>query len=148
MSETSDKLTAKEERFAQLIARGMTNSDALREVNPGCLKWKSETVWSKGSELAKKVSARVDEIRAELAEQGIWSRVQSVRALVKVVENPDKSSDVVAAIKELNAMHGFNEPVKVDHTNSDGSFRKPTKDDIEKELIALGIDPKKIALEE
>jgi hypothetical protein len=42
-------------------------------------------------------------------------REDSVRTLIAVIRQPDKASDVVAAVKALNDMHGFNAAQKVEH---------------------------------
>jgi hypothetical protein len=117
------KLNAREERFAQLVANGTSYSDAYRQIKKNASDLKENTIWSNASALASKVSPRIDEIKQELAEQGIWTRAQSVEILAEIASHGDKNSDRVAAVKEINAMHGFNEPVKHDITNSDGSLR-------------------------
>lgn len=108
------KLTSQQEMFAQLVANGKNQSDAYREAYPKADGWKKVTVWSAASRMARKVDARIKEIQDEMLAMGIWMREQSVRSLISVVQEPDKKSDVVAAVKELNQMHGYNEPTKID----------------------------------
>jgi hypothetical protein len=116
-------LTAKQEHFAQCIADGMTQADAYRKSFDAS-KSKPETIWARASELMadSKVSGRVAQLRENLATKALWSREKSVEALLNVMDNPDKQTDIIAAVKELNAMHGFNAPQKVDLMNSDGSL--------------------------
>lgn len=111
-------LTPQQEAFAQTVASGKSQSDAYRSAYPKSLKWKPDSVWQQASKLMAdtKVSTRIDSIRAELAERGLWTRENSVNALIGVLKNPDKASDIVAAVKELNAMEGFNKPQKLDIT--------------------------------
>lgn len=111
-------LTSQQEAFAQAVASGKSQSDAYRSAYPKSLKWKPDSVWQQASKLMAdtKVSTRIDSIRAELAERGLWTRENSVNALIGVLKNPDKASDIVAAVKELNAMEGFNKPQKLDIT--------------------------------
>ena len=118
-------LSPQREKFAQGIADGLSQADAYRAAYPKSLNWKADTVYQSASRLMtdNKVSARISALHAELAEKQLWKREDSVRALRRVVENPDKTSDIVAAVKELNAMHGYNEPTRIDHTSSDGSMR-------------------------
>lgn len=62
----------------------------------------------------------------------------SVNALInayQVAERGDNPSAMTGAVKELNAMHGYNEPSKLDITNSDGSIG-PTRI----ELVAPNVD--------
>jgi phage terminase small subunit len=110
-------LTAKQEAFAQAIADGMTQADAYRKAYSAG-KMADKTVWVKASELMAdgKVSGRVAELRAVLAERQLWRREDSVEVLAKIAkEDPEAPhSAIVSAVKELNAMHGFNEPTKVD----------------------------------
>ena len=79
-------------------------------------------IWEKASEVKGnvKVTARVNELKAALADKALWTRQDSVEALKGVAQGVEaKGSEVVAAIKELNSMHGYNEPIK--HT-IDGSI--------------------------
>lgn len=110
-------LTHQQEAFAQAVASGKSQSDAYRAAYPKSLRWKPEVVWSKASTMASsgKVSERITEIKAELAERGLWTREDSARALIAVVQSPDKKSDVVAAVKVLNEMNGFEAPKEFKH---------------------------------
>lgn len=108
------KLTAKQEKFAQCVAGGMNQSDAYRAAySAGGMKDNSINV--KASQLMAngKVSVRVDELKAELLSKGLWTREKSVTALAGIVDDGEaKANEIVAAIKELNSMHGFNAPTK------------------------------------
>jgi hypothetical protein len=64
------------------------------------------------------VVARVAEHRADLAKRSLWSREDSVRSLMGVIRDAERASDIVSAVKELNAMHGFNAPQKVEHSGA------------------------------
>jgi phage terminase small subunit len=108
------ELTPKQEKFAQCIADGMNQSDAYRAAyNAGGMK--AETVQNKAHVLMKngEVRARVDTLRGALAEKALWTREDSVRALKDIACGTGKPNEVVAAVKELNAMHGFNAPVDI-----------------------------------
>jgi hypothetical protein len=113
-------LTHQQEAFAQAVASGKSQSDAYRIAYPKSLKWKPDSVWNKSYGLAAKVEvrARIEAIKAELAERGLWTREDSARALIGVVQSPDKASDVVAAVKVLNEMNGFEAPKKVEHSGT------------------------------
>lgn len=62
-----DKLTSKQEHFAQLVSSGHTYSDAYRQAYNVGAKTKKETIWRKSSEVMEvgKVSARVQELREQ-----------------------------------------------------------------------------------
>jgi phage terminase small subunit len=119
-------MTPKQEHFAQCIADGMTQADAYRAAY-GADKMKAETIHKRASELMSdgEVKGRVQELKGKLASKALWSREMSVKALVssfKVAQGQNNASGMTGAIKELNAMHGFNAPQKVDLMNSDGSL--------------------------
>ena len=106
-------LTAKQEAFCQGIADGLGQADAYRAAY-GCEDWKDNVIYSKASVLMKngKVMERIRELRSEVQEKQLWSREMSVKALVQAYRE-GSGSVKVAAVKELNAMHGYNEPAKL-----------------------------------
>jgi transposase len=106
-------LTAKQEAFCQGIADGLGQADAYRAAY-GCADWKDNVIYSKASVLMKngKVMERIRELRAGVEEKQLWSREMSVKALVQAYRE-GSGSVKVAAVKELNAMHGYNEPAKL-----------------------------------
>lgn len=111
-------MTPKQEHFAQCIADGMTQADAYRAAY-GADKMKAETIHKRASELMSdgEVAGRVAELKAELAKKAIWTREMSVKALVqayKVAQVQNSSTGMSGAIKELNAMHGYNAPKQVE----------------------------------
>jgi hypothetical protein len=120
-------MSPKQEHFAQCIADGMTQADAYRTAfDAGNMK--PETIHKRASELMTngEVAGRVAELKEKLVTKALWSREMSVKALVssyKVAQGQNNSSGMTGAIKELNAMHGFNAPQKVDLMNSDGTLR-------------------------
>lgn len=107
-------LTPQQEKFCQSIADGMNQSDAYRAAYPKSQKWLESSVHSKASTMAAdvRVSARVAQSRLKLEAKALWSREDSVTALKGVVTSTDKGGEIVSAVKELNAMHGFLAPTK------------------------------------
>ena len=110
------ELTPKQEKFAQCVADGMTQANAYRtafDVRPTT---KPESVIRSASELMSdpNISSRVAELRQQLSEKALWTRQDSVQALISVLSNPESQKDVIAAVKELNAMHGYNAPQKME----------------------------------
>ena len=94
------------------------------------------------------ISGRVEELRAQLAEKSLWSRADSVNILAEIAQDlGNKAGERVSAIKELNAMHGWNNKQIIDHTSSDGSMspaKQPkdlTDEELAKELEGLGVKP-------
>lgn len=127
-------LTAKQEEFCQAIADGMTQADAYRTAY-NAVNTKPSTVQENASRLMadSKISARVAELRGALAKKALWTREKSVAGLVKafrVAEDAGNAAAMTGSIKELNAMHGFNAPSKVDLLSSDGSMSPPKRVEI------------------
>ena len=108
-------LTAKQEAFAQAIASGKTQADAYRHAYDAS-NMKDSSIHVNASKLLSdaKVAQRVKELKAQVSEKALWTREMSVLALADIAQGAEaRANEKVAAIKELNAMHGFNEPVKV-----------------------------------
>jgi uncharacterized protein YfaT (DUF1175 family) len=108
------KLTAKQENFAQAIADGMNQSDAYR-IAYDASNTKPDVVNVKASQLMAngKVAVRVDQLKAKLEAKALWTRQDSVEALRNIaIDSEARANEIVAAIKELNAMHGYQAPTK------------------------------------
>ena len=115
-------LTPAQESFAQFVASGKNQSEAYRLAYPKSQSWKDSTVWSRASGLMRdsKVLARVEQIRAELADRGLWTREQSVKVLVDVAQAGERDADRIKAVAELNKMHGYHAPERHEHTGTAG----------------------------
>ena len=112
--ELAMKLTAKQEAFSQAIAGGMNQSDAYRSAyNAGGMKDASINVNASKMMADAKVALRVGELQSALANKALWTREDSVVGLRSIaVDSGSKAGEITAAIKELNAMHGFQAPTK------------------------------------
>jgi hypothetical protein len=124
-------MTPKEEVFAQAIADGNDQCQAYRlayDVSPHT---KMTTIYPNASRLMRnsKIIARVAELRAELSAQGLWTRKQSVEALKEVLrigaENK-RPLEIIAAVKALNAMYGYDTPPQEPATNKGSQLPAPT----------------------
>jgi hypothetical protein len=107
-------LTAKQEAFAQAVAGGMTQADAYRSAYD-CENSSDQTVYDEASDLMRhpEVGPRVAALKNALAETAIWTRIDSLRALSEIATMEEaRANEKVSAIKELNAMQGFNAPTK------------------------------------
>ncbi len=115
------KITPAQEHFAQLVACGKSQSEAYRTAYPKSQAWKDEAVWSQASRLMPKVSTRIEQIRAELAERGLWAKSQSVKELVAMAQATEvRAADRIKAVCELNKMHGYHAPEKHEHSGAAG----------------------------
>jgi len=127
---TQAKLTAKQEAFAQAIADGMGQADAYRMAyDAGNMK--DSTIYSKASVLMSdgKITARVAELKAQVADKQLWTREMSVKGLIqayRIAQEAKTSTGMTAAVKELNVMHGYNEPTKL---SVDVKFKPITDED-------------------
>lgn len=113
---SSQTLTAKQEAFAQAVASGMTQADAYRSAYDAenCT---DKSVIEIASQLMRdlNVSSRVSELKEAIAIAALWTRLDSVQALAEIAKGGEsRANEKVSAIKELNLMHGFNAPTKID----------------------------------
>ena len=124
-------LTPKQEKFAQEVASGKSQADAYRAAFD-CAKSSQTTIIKRASELManRDISGRVAELKAQLSEKALWSREDSVNALLSVINNPDKQRDIVAAVKELNLMHGYEAPKEIKHSGGVTILAAPMDEDI------------------
>lgn len=110
------KLTAKQEKFCQAIADGMTQADAYRAAY-SANKTSDKVVYVKASEMMAdgKISVRVSELKSALETKQLWTREESVKTLAGIAKDNDaKQADQINAVKALNTMHGFDAPKQFD----------------------------------
>lgn len=112
-------LTPKQEKFAQEVASGKSQADAYRAAF-NCAKSKPNTIIQSASRLMadRNISARVEELKAKLSEKALWTREESVNVLAQIAKAAEKDADRVRAVSELNKMHGFEAPQKVEHSGT------------------------------
>jgi hypothetical protein len=114
---TDAKLTAKQEAFCQGIADGLGQADAYRMAYDA-ENMKDNTIYPLASKLMNnnKVATRVAELKSQVAEKQLWTREMSVKGLMsayRIALEAKASTGMTAAVKELNIMHGYNEPTKL-----------------------------------
>lgn len=111
-------LTPKQEAFVQAYLTTGNASEAYRQcysagnMKPAVINVKASELLADG-----KVSVRLSTLREQLAERLLWAREDSVKVLASIAkEEPDAPHPArVSAVKELNAMFGYNAPAKVEH---------------------------------
>lgn len=113
------KLTDKQEMFAQLVVELGSQHEAYKRAYDTTTA-KSKTLYEEASRLANtpKISARIQEIRDEVAIALLWKKVDSVQTLADVakgITENSRPSDVVNAVKALNSMFGWDKQV-VEHS--------------------------------
>lgn len=107
-------LNPKKERFAQLYVELGNASEAYRQSHNSNAK--PESVHVRASELMRdsKVLVRIAELKKELEEAAMWSRLDSLKVLSDIARGNDeeaKPSDKVNAVKVINSMHGWDKQV-------------------------------------
>lgn len=130
-------LSRQREAFAQAVADGLSGADAYRKCYDAS-RTKDKVVYVKASELMAdaKVKARILELKQKLSDRQLWTREQSVKALRSIVEQADNQNVLIGAVKELNAMHGYNAPTKTEITGANGGPIQVT------EIKRVIVDPK------
>ena len=137
------KLTAKQEKFAQGVASGMTQADAYRAAFDTS-KMKPETVWNKASEQMRKseVLARVEELQAKGAELAVLTLAKHLARLEELSRDAQAAEEYNAAIKaeELRGKASglYTERIEQKTTIEDVN-KKLTAEEAKEEALKLGV---------
>jgi len=102
-------LTAKQEEFAKKIVEGMSQADAYRSAY-SCKRMSDKTIWENASRLMadSKVTARVTELRNELAKPSIKTAQERMEWLTQLIDNAEEgTNEKLKAIDILNKMDGL-----------------------------------------
>lgn len=107
-------MTPKQEAFAIAVSSGMTQADAYRSVYNVRANTKQESIHQAASTVMANinVSSRVAELKQQLADKELWTREDSIRAMIQVIEEPDNQGCKINAVKVINDMQGFNAATK------------------------------------
>jgi phage terminase small subunit len=113
-----NNLTIKQDKFCLAYLETGNASEAYRR-SYNADKMKDESIVVEASKMLStpNIALRVKELQAELAKSALWSRQQSIKVLVEVARGSNIPA-VISAIRELNAMHGWNAPTKVEAENA------------------------------
>jgi hypothetical protein len=111
------KLTPKQEKFARNVASGMKQVDAYRDAYDTKTDNKnSQRVRAYVESTKSNVADMIADLKAR-AEQGVvWTREMAMTALLdtyKLARDQNHAQGATGALKELNAMYGFNEATKI-----------------------------------
>lgn len=111
------KLTPKQERFARNVAEGMPQVDAYRDAYNVTTENKN-THRVKAYDLSRQsnVSVMIEELKARAERNVVWTRQMAVEALLEaadIARVQKHSQGMTGALKELNAMYGYNEATKI-----------------------------------
>lgn len=101
-------LTAKQELFVQKILEGMSQADAYRSAY-NTKRMTDKTIWENASRLMadSKVTARLTELRNELAQPSIMTAQKRMEWLTDLIQNDEATNtDKLRALDILNKMDG------------------------------------------
>lgn len=105
-------LTFSQEKFAQGVVRGLTQSDAYREAYPSSLQWKDDSVHNKASALARdaRVVARVALLRAPIVarmQYGVEQAMEEAMEAFRVARDTQQAGAMVAAATLRSKLNGL-----------------------------------------
>lgn len=112
-------LTPKQEAFCQAVVNGKTLSDAYRSAYSAS-KMQDNTINARASELGlnSEITVRIDALRKELAEKLLWTREDSLKTLISVINNPDNAGNIISSVQAINKMQGFDAAEKHELTGN------------------------------
>lgn len=112
-------LTPKQEAFAQAVSSGLSQSDAYKSAySTG--NQKPETISNNAYKLANNndVITRLAELRNALAEKLLWTREDSLKTLIAVINAPDNAGNIISSVQAINKMQGFDAAEKHEHSGN------------------------------
>lgn len=132
-------LTAKQEKFVQNIITGMTQADAYRN-SYNAKKMTDKQIWEEASKLMAKpkVAQRVQELRAEMANESIMSAKERLEFLTRVIKGEENDKDYAVAdlntklkaVDIMNKMQGeYVQKVVADVTTYEDNLKKVVEED-------------------
>ena len=151
-------LTPKQERFAQLVASGMTKADAYRHAY-NAENMADKTIHEEASRTAndRKVSTRIKALQEAATIDALWSlelSIKTKRQALKIGIDKGDWRAIIQASESLDKLCGLEPARKVDITSSDGSMspnkRRPfedlTDEELDEELARRGLKRADIGL--
>ncbi|MGW8157396.1 MAG: terminase small subunit [Desulfoprunum sp.] len=134
------KLTPKQETFCLAYLETGNASEAYRQsYNPP--KMSPKTVNEASCRLLAngKIAARIKEIQDRILNELVWEKQHSLQILAGIARDESaRATERIAAVKELNAMHGYNAPAKVTHQFTDPAGEPITGINITVRAVAPG----------
>lgn len=114
------KLSAQDEKYAQLLFKGEEQSKAFLFLRPYASKWKPESVWQNASKWAAKVRPRLDQLQAKLEKKFDLSQERvleeyAAAGLSTPLDSPTYG-DKHVALKAIRDMLGYDAPKKTEDT--------------------------------
>ncbi|MGW8158720.1 MAG: terminase small subunit [Desulfoprunum sp.] len=111
-------LTPKQEAFCLAYLETGNASEAYRKAYQVRITTTKKSINESASALlaTPKISSRIEELRAKIIEKFVWERHDSLIVLSGIARSAtEPATSRIAAVKELNAMHGYNAPSQHRH---------------------------------
>lgn len=102
---------AQYERYAQEIARGMSQADAYRAAYPRAKTYKTNTVYRKSCDMRKipEVAARIQELQEEAAAAAVMDRQERLETLTAIARDehmhPKQRMQAIDLINKMDAVY-------------------------------------------
>lgn len=102
---------AQYERYAQEIARGISQADAYRAAYPKSARWKDKTVYNHASEMRRipEVDERIKELQAEAAAAAVMDRQERLETLTAIARDehmhPKQRMQAIDLINKMDAVY-------------------------------------------
>lgn len=126
-------LTAKQEAFVNAIIEGKSQADAYRSAY-STKNMSNKTIWENASRLMAdtKVKARVQELRDQIAEEGIMTAKERLKWLSQIIKSEgETTADRLKASDQMNKMQGeYTTKIEAD-VNSEVTINIELSDDEE-----------------
>lgn len=102
---------AQYERYAQEIARGISQADAYRAAYPKSARWKDKTVYNHASDMRRipEVDERIKELQAEAAAAAVMDRQERLETLTAIARDehmhPKQRMQAIDLINKMDAVY-------------------------------------------
>lgn len=111
------KLTPKQEKFARNVASGMKQVDAYRDAyDTKTTNKNTQRVKALQETRKDNVAAMIDDLKRRSEQGVVWTRQMAMTALLDtyhMAKDQNHATGATGALKELNAMYGYNEATKI-----------------------------------
>ena len=110
-------LNARQKRFVDEYLIDLNATQAA--IRSG---YSEKTAYSIGFENLRKpdIQKKIQESQKQLSEKSLWTREDSIKTMRKIIDKGTDSQDkdIIAAVKVINEMQGFNAPSKTENIHS------------------------------
>ena len=113
----SKALTPKQEKFVRSVVAGVPQVDAYRDAyKPKSDNKNAHRVRAHEVAQSSNVSVMIEDLKRRAEEGIVWTRQMAMTALLDtyhMAKDQNHATGATGALKELNAMYGYNEATKI-----------------------------------